>query len=181
MPLVPAALAGEIVSAMQNQVNDKNADKMAMIALGNAIAGYLTKNTMVVYAWSGIMPGPTPTPDPMVMYTTTSIMGTMTLSPTGVSDPAMNGVLLGKQITDAIRAWQIMPAAGWTLPPGGFLCAPSIVLPPCSLSDSFSCWLSLSNIILTFYKAWIKPVPLMGMHGSYLAPPGAGAIMNLIS
>jgi hypothetical protein len=93
----------------------------------------------------------------------------------------MHGVILGKQITDGIRTFKIMPAPTWTVPPGGFLCAPPIVLPPCPAKDTYQYWLFESNIILAFYKAWIKPTPLMGAHMSFTAPPGAGAIMSLIS
>jgi hypothetical protein len=97
-----------------------------------------------------------------------------------VSDPVTHGIILGKQITDGIRTFKIMPASGWAVPPGGFLCAPSIILPPCPQKDMYQYWLMQSNIILTFYKAWINPAPLMGTHGAFLAPPGGGCQMLLI-
>jgi len=146
--------------------------------LGHAIARYLTKNTTVRYAWVGLMPGPPPVPDPEISYETTSIVGDFTCSFTNTLDQAMNGVILGKQITDGIRNFKIFPADGWVVPPGDFLCAPNIVLAPCPTLDSYRYWLNQAEVILRFYKLWIKPMPLMGAHGAYLAPPGAGAVMS---
>jgi hypothetical protein len=180
MPLTPSGLANEIVNTLKGISGDAMAAQM-MPKLGQAITKYLTKNTMVTYSWSGIMPGVPPVPDPVVMYTTTQIVGNITLSPTGAIDPVTHGMILGKQITDGIKTFQIMPAPTWTVPPGSFLCAPQIILPPCPMSDTYQYWLSQSTVILTFYKAWIKPTPLMGSHTSFLAPPGAGAIMTMIS
>jgi hypothetical protein len=180
MPLSPNGLANEIVNSIKGKINNQNAANQLMAGLGHAIASYLTRNTSVVFSWSGIQPGTTPAPDPVLAYTTNQIVGDFVCSPTGTSDPLMHGMSLGKQITDGIRTFKIMPASGWAVPPGGFLCAPPIVLPPCPQKDTYQYWLTQSNIILTFYKAWINPVPLMGTHGSFLAPPGSGASMKLI-
>jgi hypothetical protein len=180
MPLSPNGLANEIMNAMKG-LTDKNASGMMMVKLGQAITKYLTKNTMVMYSWSGIMPGTPPVPDPVVMYSTTQIVGSINLRPTNVPDPVTHGILLGKQITDGNKTFQIMPAPTWTVPPGGFLCAPPIILPPTPIKDAYQYWLAQSTVILTFYKAWIKPTPLMGSHTTFLAPPGVGAIMSMIS
>jgi hypothetical protein len=180
MPLSPNGLANEIVSSIKGKINKQNAANQLMPELGRAIARYLTKNTSVVYSWSGIQPGSPPVPDPIVTYTTKQVVGDFVCSPTGASNPVMHGIILGKQITDGIRTFKIMPASGWVLPPGGFLCAPPIILPPCPQKDTYQYWLTQSNIILTFYKAWINPAPLMGTHGAFLSPPGLGSIMNLI-
>jgi hypothetical protein len=180
MALSPNGLASEIMNAMTSKLNKDNMADTATPELGHAIAKYLTKNTVVKYVWSGMIPGSPPTPDPITSYVTTKIVGDFICSPTLTSDSFLHGVKLGKQITDGIQKFNIFPAEGWLVPPGGFLCAPSIVLPPYPAQDSFSYWLFQSGIILSFYKAWLKPVPLQGMHGPYLAPPGAGAIMSLI-
>jgi hypothetical protein len=97
------------------------------------------------------------------------------------SNPVTHGIILGKQITDGIRTFKIMPAQGWAVPPGGFLCAPAIILPPVPQKDMYQYWLTQSKTILMFYKMWIKPSPLMGTHGQFLAPPGTGSQMLLIS
>jgi hypothetical protein len=180
MPLSPNGLANEIVNSIKSKITNQNAANQFMPELGHAIARYLTKNTSVLYAWSGIMPGSPPVPDPVVTYTTRQIVGDLVCSPTQAKDPVMHGIKLGKQITDGIKTFKIMPAAGWAVPPGGFLCAPPIILPPVPQKDIYQYWLMQSTIILTFYKAWIKPTPLTGSHGSFTAPPGAGAVMNLI-
>jgi hypothetical protein len=180
MPLTPNGLASEIVNSIKGRITNQNAANQLMPELGHAIARYLTKNTSVTYSWNGIMPGSPPVPDPIVAYTTKQIVGDFTCSPTMASDPVSHGIILGKQITDGIRLFKIMPAMGWAVPPGEFLCAPPIVLPPCPQKDIYQYWLMQSTIILTFYKAWIKPAPLMGTHGPFLSPPGAGAIMGLI-
>jgi hypothetical protein len=179
MALSPNGLANEIVNALKNINGDTIASKM-MPELGYAIARYLTKNTSVMYSWSGVQPGSPPVPDPVVVYTTTQIVGDFTCSPTQAQTPVMHGVKLGKQITDGIKTFKIMPALGWSVSPGGFLCTPPIILPPCPITDTYQYWLMQSTVILAFYKAWIKPTPLIGSHGSFLSPPGAGAIMNLI-
>ncbi|MHC6202226.1 hypothetical protein ACYULU_03420 [Breznakiellaceae bacterium SP9] len=180
MALSSPGLANEIVTSVKGIDAKSMASKM-LPEIGHAIARYLTKNTDVMYSWIGIQPGVPPISDPVVAYTTTQILGDITCSPTQTNDPIMHGMKLGKQITDGIKTFQIMPAAGWVLPPGDFLCTPAIVLQPCMKPDIYSYWLFESDIILTFYKAWIKSVPLMGSHGTFLAPPGSGAIMSLIS
>jgi len=179
MALSPNGLANEIVNSLHSKVNAKGINK-SMPEIGHAIARYLTKNTSVKYAWSGVMPGTPPTPDPVTSYVTTKIVGDFACSFTHVPDPVTHGIILGKQITSGIRKFKIFPAPGWLVPPGGFLCAPSIVLPPYPAKDDYKYWLFQSKIILGFYKMWLKPMPLMGAHGSYLAPPGAGAVMSQI-
>jgi len=179
MALSPNGLANEIVNSIHSKITSKNINKI-MSEIGHAIARYLTKNTSVKYTWSGIMPGSPPTPDSVTSYVTTNMVGDFTCSPTNVSDPIMHGVILGKQITDGIRKLKIFAASGWVVPPGGFLCAPSIVLPPCPQKNDYQYWLSQSKTILGFYKLWINPKPLTGAHGSYSAPPGAGAVMTKI-
>jgi hypothetical protein len=180
MALSPNGLASGIMNAMSGKVSKDNMADKTMPELGHAIAKYLTKNTEVKYTWSGMIPGSPPTPDPATSYVTTNIVDDFICTPTLTLDSFLSGVKLGQQITDGIRNFKISPAAGWLLPPGGFLCAPSIVLPPYPMLNSFSYWQFQANIILGFYKAWIKPLPLQGTHGSYLAPPGMGAVMTLI-
>jgi hypothetical protein len=180
MALSSNGLASEIMNAMVSKVNKDNMVGIVTPELGHAIAKYLTKNTEVKYVWSGMIPGSPPTPDPVISYKTTKVVGDFICSPTFTSDSFLHGVKLGKQITDGIRKFKIFPADGWLVSPGGFLCAPSIVLPPYPTLDSFSYWLFQAGIILNYYKAWLKPDPLQGSHGPYLAPPGDGAIMSLI-
>jgi hypothetical protein len=180
MPLSPNGLANEIFNSIKGRLTSQNAASQFMPELGHAIARYLTKNTSVMYAWSGIQPGTPPVPDPVVTYTTKQVVGDFACSPTMTPDPVTHGIILGKQITEGIRTFKIMPASGWAVPPGGFLCAPQIILPPYPQADTYQYWLMQSSVILTFYKMWIKPTPLMGAHGSFIAPPGAGAIMSLI-
>ena len=180
MALSSNGLAGEIIKSICGKYNSESAVAKTMPELGHAIARYLTKNTEVKYIWSGIMPGSPPTTDSTTNYVTNKIVGDFICSSTNTLDSIMNGIILGKQITDGIRKFKIFPAIGFTLPPGGFLCAPAIVLPPYSSLDTNRYWLNAANVILKYYKMWIKPVPLMGAHGSYLAPAGAGAIMSKI-
>jgi hypothetical protein len=178
MALSPNGLANEILNFLQS-IGDKAMASKMMPELGHAIARYLTKNTSVMYSWSGIRPGSPPVPDPVATYTTKQVVGDFVCSPTMASDPVTHGIILGKQITDGIRTFKIMPASGWVVPPGGFLCAPPIILPPCPQKDTYQYWLMQSTVILAFYKAWIKPTPLIGTHGAFLAPPG-GAVMSSI-
>jgi len=173
-------LANEIVHNIRSKINSSNMTIEAMPELGHAIARYLTKNTHVRYIWSGIMPGTPPVPDPVISYVTTRVVGDFVCSPTNTLDPITHGIILGKQITEGIRTFQIFPETGWVVPPGGFLCAPSIVLPPYPVLDNYQYWLFQAGVILRFYKVWIRPTPLMGTHGLFLAPPGAGAIMSQI-
>jgi len=179
MSLSANGLANEIMNSFRCRLTSNNAMK-AMPELGHAIARYLTKNTSVKYSWSGVMPGIPSIPDPITSYITTQILGDFSCSPTNTLDPVKHGTLLGKQITDGIRKFKIFPAPGWSVPPGDFLCAPNIVLPPYPTNDPYKYWLYEAGVILKFYKKWVKPTPLMGSHISFLAPPGGGATMNQI-
>jgi hypothetical protein len=95
MPLSPNGLVNEIINSIKGRINNQNAANQFMPELGHAITCYLTKNTSVLYSWSGIQPGTPPVPDPVT-----------------------HGIILGKQITDGIRTFKIMPASGWVVPPG---------------------------------------------------------------
>jgi hypothetical protein len=56
MALSPNGLANEIINSLQG-IGDKAMASKMMPELGHAIARYLTKNTSIMYAWSGIQPG----------------------------------------------------------------------------------------------------------------------------
>ena len=161
-------------------MTNDNAVAATMQEVGHAIAKYLPKNTSVMYSLVGLMPGSPPTPDPVVSYVTNQIVGDFICTLTQVNDLVLHGIKLGKQITDGIQQFQIFPGAGFTVSLGGFLCAPPIILPPYPAQNKMQYWIFQSSIILTCYKAWIKPNPMMGSHSPYLAPPEAGAIMSLI-
>jgi hypothetical protein len=148
--------------------------------VGHAIAKYLCKNTDVIYAWSGIMPGDPPTPDPVVTYTTKDIAGDIILTPTGVLDPVMDGIILGRQITAGIKTFIITAAPSWAVTPGKFRASPDIILPPSATVDFSKHWLAWAAVIITTYITYINPAPLMGTHGGFLAPSGAGASMTSI-
>lgn len=173
MALSANGLASAISGSITGRINNKNAADMTMRELGHAIAKYLTKETEVKYAWTGQIPGESPTPDPATSYTTKRVTGDFICAPTLTRDPVLHGVKLGKQITDGIRKFQIFPADGWAVPPGQFLCAPAIVLPPYSNSDHYAYWLFQARVILRYYKTWIKSAPLPGTHGPYTGSPGA--------
>jgi hypothetical protein len=148
--------------------------------VGHAIAKYLCKNTDIIYAWSGIMPGSPPVPDPLASYTTKDVAGDIILTPTRVLDPVMNGIILGKQITTGIKTFVITAAPSWAVTPGKFRASPDIVLPPSATVDFSKHWLVWATVIIATYITYINPTPLMGIHASYLAPPGSGAIMTSI-
>jgi hypothetical protein len=178
MSLSAGGLAGEILNSIRGKVNNKNMVDTNMSELGHAIARYLCRETEVKYSWIAQIPDTPPTPDPVTSYTTKKITGDFICNPTRMSNPVMHGVILGNQITTGIRKLQIFPAAGWTVPPGKFLCSPPIVLPPYPSSDSSQYWLYGAGVILRYYKMWINPQPLAGTHGPYIGMPGA--IMSLV-
>jgi len=167
------------MSAVKNKISDKNTNQTLPV-IGHAIAKYLTRNTDVMYSWSGIMPGSPPSPDPVITYKTNNVKGDIFMRPTGTRSQTLNGVLLGKQITDGIKTFIITAAPGWAVIPGTFKAAPQIVLPAVPVNDFQKLWLLWAQTIITAYKTYINPAPLMGTHGSFLAPPGAGAAMTQI-
>jgi hypothetical protein len=177
--LSPNALANAIYSEVQGSITKDNI-MQTLPTVGHAIAKYLCKNTDIVYSWSGTMPGSPPTPDPVVTYTTKNVAGDIILTPTGVLDPMMNGIILGRQITTGIKTFIITAAPGWTVTPGKFRASPDIVLPPSAAADFSKHWLLWATVIITTYMTYINPSPLTGTHAGYLAPPGAGAIMTSI-
>lgn len=173
------ALADAIMTAVQTQVTPKNLGSLLPI-VGRAIAKYLTRNTEIAYSWSGIMPGSPSVPDPVTAYVTKNIAGNINMRATGASGQVQNGVILGKQITDGIKTFTITGAAGWAVSPGKFKAAPQIILSPAPAADFSKLWLQWSQTIIKTYKTYINSSPLAGTHGSFLAPPGAGAVMTQI-
>lgn len=79
---------------------------VAMAAVAQGITEYLTANTTVAIAYSGIIPGPVPTPDPVVADSF-QIVGAC--APTGPSD----------SFDDWIRKIESNIMAGFTLAPAG--------------------------------------------------------------
>jgi hypothetical protein len=126
------------------------------------------------------MPGDPPKSDPVATYTTKDIAGDIILTPTGVLDPVMDGIILGRQITTGIKTFIITAAPSWAVTPGKFRASPDIVLPPSATADFSKHWLLWATVIITTYITYINPAPLMGVHGGFLAPPGAGAVMSSI-
>jgi hypothetical protein len=177
--LSPNALANAIYSEIRGNITKDNITQ-TLPALGHAIAKYLCKNTDIVYSWSGMIPGSPPTPDPVITYTTKNIAGDINLTPSGVPDPVMNGIIIGRQITAGIKTFVITAPPGWIVTPGKFRASPDIVLPPSAMSDFSKHWLLWATVIITTYITYINPSPLTGTHVPYLAPPGVGAIMTSI-
>jgi hypothetical protein len=173
MALSANSLAGEILNAINGNVNNKNMTEAAMRELGHAIARYLTRKTTVKYTWAGQIPGTPPTPDPVTSYTTKKVTGDFICTLTHARSPVLHGIRLGKQITDGIRKFSIFPEAGWVVPTGKFLCSPAIVLPPYPTLNESKYWVFQSGVILRYYTAWVNPALLPGTHGYYIGAPGA--------
>jgi hypothetical protein len=146
--LSPNALANAIYSEIQGSIT-KDIIMQTLPTVGHAIAKYLCKNTDVVYSWSGMIPGSPPTPDPVITYTTKNISGDIILTPTGVLDPVMNGIILGRQITAGVKTFVITAAPGWAVAPGKFRASPDIVLPPTAIVDFSKHWVLWAAVILT--------------------------------
>jgi hypothetical protein len=173
------ALANVIMSEIKGNITKSNI-MQTLPTVGHAIAKYLCKNTDLIYSWSGIMPGAPPTPDSVAMYQTKNVSGDILLYPTGTLDPVTTGIILGKQITDGIKTFIITANPTWLVTPGKFKASPNIVLPPTAMSEFSRHWLLWATVIINTYRTYINPSPLMGTHGSFLAPPGAGAVMTSI-
>jgi predicted aconitase with swiveling domain len=173
------ALANVIMSEIKGNVTKANI-MQTLPTIGHAIAKYLCRNTDIIYSWAGIMPGTPSVPDPVVVYQTKNVAGDIFLMPTGTLDPVTTGIMLGKQITDGIKTFIITANPAWLVTPGKFRASPDIVLPPTAITEFSQHWLLWATVIINTYKTYINPSPLTGAHGSFLAPPGAGAVMTSI-
>lgn len=167
--LVAAAMAGQIVSALQGV--DKPA--IANMKIGQAIGDYLCNNTTVMFSWAGLQPGIVPVPDPMVVTQSNKLLGTIVCTPTNATMAAQQGIQFGLQIQQGIMGLTVVPPPTFLIPPATFLAAAPIVLTPTQATQPFPHWLQWCNTIITTFKTYINPTPLPGTHLSFIGSPGA--------
>ena len=110
MPLVPAALAQQMLGATQNAPDAS----VAMLNLGNAIGAYIMANAQIQYLYNAMIPAPPPAPPiPVInvpgMGMLTAIV--ITLSPSMANAPGAGLVMMAQQIHAGIMAsmQQVMP------------------------------------------------------------------------
>ena len=167
--LVAAAMAGQIVSALQGV--DKPA--IACMKIGQAIGDYLCNNTMVMFSWVGIQPGVPPIPDPMVVTQSNKLIGTIVCTPTNATSAAQHALQFGAQIQQGIMGLTVAPPPTFLIPPATFLAAAPILLTPTQATQPFLHWMQWSQVIISTFMTYINPTPLPGAHLSFIGSPGA--------
>jgi len=182
MPLIPIAMANAIKTEMDNVTNGNTNPEDANpadygSAFDSAAKQYIEDNCLIVYSWIGIMPGAPPVPDPIVSFTASVSFPTFTVG----NPPDINA--WGPMLQGAIMGGLISPDdSSFVLPPMSFLVtAPMVVTHSNEGNDYFLALQSVCGEIINSLKTMINPTPYPGAHGSFLAPPGAGAIMTSIT
>ena len=164
-------MANAIIKEMDTISKDSSPTD-SIKTFSNAIKTYLEKNMEINFSWSAIMPPPASTPD-----TTTSYVGTIKFISFTLPNPPkleLLGVLLPSLL-----------ASGLITPPTGFLVPPTVLLPiPFKISLSKKkkrkdVYISLCKEIISGIKLMINPIPLPGIHASFVVPT-PGAIMTSI-
>jgi hypothetical protein len=176
--LVANDMADFVIAEMRNGASSQN----IMDMMGHAMAKYLRENTEVTFSWSGINPIPeSKPPDPVTQYKTTDVTGDMNLVHTKTNDPDAASLNLALQIQKECANFTVGPASGWGVPRIVLNNHSPPPIAPTKTNDQLESMRKLCNWVITMYKTYINPTPLMGSHGVFLAPPGGGAVMTKIS
>ena len=176
MALDPFAMADFVIAEMR----PGESSPIIMKLMGHAMAKYLCDNTEILFSWSGMLPSHPFTPDPVVSYVTTDIVGDFNFVHSKTNDPMAAAAHLAEQVRKECGILSIGPQAGWAVPRTilNNHSPPPIV--PTGSNDQLISMRRICTWIITMYKTYINPAPLMGSHGPFLAPPGVGAIMQSI-
>jgi len=143
------------------------------VAFLTGVTTYITANCLATYGWVGI--NPSGLPDPFVVFTavpTFPLLATAipTLTPITLL-PTLQAVLQGALFFPLDPTLILSP-----LTPG--VVAP--ILPPISpvpISDPFLALQAQCQSIIVSFSLAINPVPALGAHIAFTAPPGTGASM----
>jgi hypothetical protein len=156
----------------------------ALFALGDTISNYIMENTQINFSWNGIQPGPTPVPDPKVT-TTGKIMGlSFQLTPSlAISQAEAINHLKNELITGLNAAQYNITEAGFTTAPQSMSTSPGINSLNITISsnDRDSALGQLANHVVTWIKSQVPTGALIGSHGAFTAPAGAGGMVTTIT
>jgi hypothetical protein len=169
-------MADFIIAEMRKGGSSQNIMEM----MGHAMAKYLCDNTEVLFSWSGNLPYDPYSPDPVTSYITRDVQGDFNLVHTKTNNPEAATRHLAKQIQKECGNFTIGPKDGWSVPRIKFNNHSPPPIVPTKSNDQRIAMRKLCTWVLTMYKTYINPSPLMGSHGQFTAPPGAGAIMQSI-
>jgi hypothetical protein len=176
MALDPIAMADFIISEMRHGASSQN----IMELMGHAMAKYLCEHTEVLFSWSGKLPADPYTPDPVTSYVTADVQGDFHLVHTRTNNPWTGTAHLAKQIQKECGNLTVGPKDGWDVPRITLNNhSPPPIVPTWS-NDQFVSMRKLCTWVITMYKTYINPSPLLGMHKTFFAPPGSGAVMQRI-
>jgi hypothetical protein len=174
MALDHIAMADEVIAAMRHGASSKS----ILAIMGHTMAKYLRENTEVLFSWSGI--NSAPSSDPVTSYVTTDVIGDIFLEHPKVNETQLCHSHIAKQIQRDCGTFTIGPAPGWSVPRINLNNHSPPPLGPTKSNDQLISMRKMCNWVITMYKTYINGTPLMGSHGGYLAPSGAGAIMQAI-
>lgn len=164
-------------SAMMSATLNKTSASSALTALGNAIADYIVANAEIAFSWNGIYDG---SPDPVTSTTGEITSCTITLTASGKDNQSEAITYLENEIVAGVTA------AMFTVTASGFSVS-SLALGITGLSLDISgsnrdnAFNDFAEQIIDWITSYVNATPLLGSHGTYVAPPGTGAVMQSIS
>lgn len=181
MSMSVAAMRAAIYAVLDGRTGQDMAAVTSILTdYGNAIADYIRSNAEIVFSWNGIQPGSPPVIDPVTSATGEFTSVTITLTPSSASTygPGMSHF--------SLEVSAGMAAALYNVTQGGFSISPGVYgIPPTVFSvsgdDRDAAFDDLCGQIIGWITGYVNTTPLLGTHGSFLAPPGVGAIMTAIT
>jgi hypothetical protein len=176
MALDPTAMANFIIAEMRHGASSQNIMEM----MGHAMAKYLCANTEVLFSWSGKLPSDPYPSDPVTSYITMDVQGDFYLVHTKTNNPWAATAHLAKQIQKECGNLTVGPKEGWKVPRIKLNNHSPPPIVPTRSNNQLTSMIRLCTWVITKYKTYINPSPLMGNHISFTAPPGSGAVMQSI-
>lgn len=176
MALDPISMADYVIGEMRHGASSQG----IMEKMGHAMAKYLCGNTEVLFSWSGKLPSDPYPPDPVISYVTADVQGDFNFKHTMTNNPDSSAQNIARQIQKECGNLTVGPKEGWNVPRITLNNHSPPPIQPTKSNDQLVSMRKLCTWIITMYKTYINPSPLMGSHGAYLAPPGSGAVMQSI-
>lgn len=156
----------------------------ALSALGNAIGSYIMENAEINFSWNGIQPGTPPVTDPKVIATGKISGLSLKLTPSLATTQAAAMKHFSEELVTAMKSAQYnISETGFATTPQSMSTSLQIEKIDISVNanERDKALLQLATCIVTWVQAQVPTGIVIGSHGNFSAPAGAGGSVTAIS
>lgn len=141
--------------------------------LSEIINEYVVDNASLTFSWTATNPG-TGAPDPIVSTTGEFLTFTVSITPSGITDPSLAQSALATQMgTSVLTSTYNITATGFITTPAAIGTLSSPISFNINSTEPEQALLQLSTDIINWIKAFVLATPCAGTHGVYV---GSGSV-----